>query len=75
MIKISARKRDGGSWGDCEFSARSLESGIRTAARKLGLRGAICGRERVGSDQYAVNVDGVVMMVVATGAQPRRSQT
>ena len=65
-MQISARKRDGGSWGDCEFSARSQETGIRTAARKLGLRGPVLTTERVGSSQFAVNVDGVVMMVVVS---------
>ena len=64
MLTISARKRDGGSWGDCEFAARAQESGIRTAARKLGLRGPILTTERVGSSQFMVNVNGVVMMVV-----------
>lgn len=68
-VKISARVRDGGSWGDCEFSARSLESGIRTAAKKLGLRGPICGRTIVGTSQYEVNVDGVIMMVIESVAE------
>ena len=63
-VRISARVRDGGRWGDCEFSASSLESGIRTAARKLGLKGPILTKQRVGSDQYEINVDGRSMMVV-----------
>lgn len=66
MVKISARKRDGGNWGDCEFEARTVESGIRTAARKLGLSGPIINNELVGSSQFAVNVDGIVMMVVVS---------
>ena len=37
---------------------------LRTAARKLGLRGPILTVERVGSEQWAVNVDGQMMMVV-----------
>jgi hypothetical protein len=63
-IRISARVRDGGRWGDCEFSASSLESGIRTAARKLGLKGPILTKQRVGSEQYDVNVYGRSMMVI-----------
>lgn len=63
--QISARVRDGGRWGDCEFAARSFESGVRTAARKLGLRGGICSTERVGSSQWEINVDGCMMMVIA----------
>lgn len=46
------------------WRARSRESGFRTAARKLGLRGPILTVERVGSSQWAVNVDGRMMMVV-----------
>ena len=64
MVAISARVRDGGSWGGCEFAARSVESGVRTAARKLGLRGPILTTERVGSSQFAINVDGRMMMVI-----------
>lgn len=64
MTYVSARKRDGGSWGDCVFRARSFETGVRTAAKKLGLRGAILTLERVGESQWSVNVDGRVMMVI-----------
>jgi len=64
-LQISARKRDGGHWGDCEFRARSLESACRTAARKLGLRGPVLTRERVGASEYLVNVNGVAMMLVS----------
>ena len=63
MISVSARVRDNGSWGDCEFKARSQDSAIRTAARKLGLRGPILTRERVGATEYAVNVNGAMMIV------------
>lgn len=64
-MQINARKRDGGNWGDALFRARSLESGIRTAARKLGLRGQVLSMQQVGESQYAVNVDGQMMMVIA----------
>ena len=64
-VQLQARIRDGGQgWGTAPtFRARSRESGFRTAARKLGLRGPILTVERVGSSQWAVNVDGRVMMV------------
>jgi hypothetical protein len=68
VIAISARVRDGGRWGDCEFRARSIASGLRTAARKLGLRGPILIRHRVGESQWAVNVDGRMMIVIAKEA-------
>jgi hypothetical protein len=60
------RVRDGGrGWdGAPTFRARSRESGFRTAARKLGLRGPVLTVERVGSEQWAVNVNGQMMMVV-----------
>lgn len=63
---ISARVRDGGNWGDCEFTARSFASGVRTAARKLGLHGTVLTTERVGFEQYQVNVDGHMMMIILT---------
>jgi hypothetical protein len=64
MYDISARKRDGGNWGDCEFRARSIGTAIKTAAKKLGLKGPITTREQVGSSQWAVNVDGTMMMII-----------
>ena len=66
MVTISARVRDSQQgWGGCVFSARSFGTGVRTAARKLGLRGPILNTERVGSSQWAVNVNGCVMMIIA----------
>lgn len=65
---VSARIRDGegprSQWGNCEFQGRSLDTAIRTAARKLGLRGLILTTQRVGADQYDINVDGRSMMLI-----------
>ena len=66
-IQISARVRDGGRWGDCEFSASSFETGIRTAAKKLGLKGPLLNKQLIGSEQWDINVDGRSMMVIAKG--------
>jgi len=69
-MTITARIRDRAlpgqqGWiGAPTFRARSRESGFRTAAKKLGLRGRILTIERVGSDEWAVNVNGTTMMVV-----------
>ena len=64
-VFLQARIRDGAGWNTAPtFRARSRESGFRTAARKLGLRGRVLTIERVGSEQWAVNVDGHMMMVV-----------
>jgi len=66
---IEARIRDGAGWDQSiTVRARSVDSGLRTAARKLGLSGAILGRERVGSTQWAVNVNGRVMMAIIAEA-------
>lgn len=63
-VNIEARKRDG-QWQDgVSFRARGVDSGIRTAARKLGLKPPTTW-ERVGNRQWSVNCDGIVMMVVA----------
>ena len=66
VIRVSARIRDGGVWGDCEFTARSFETGLSSAARKLGLHGDILTTEKVGSSQWLVNVDGRAMMVITS---------
>lgn len=64
-LRLKARVRDGSlGWEAPSFAARSRESGFRSAARRLGLRGPILTVERVGSEQWAVNVDGQMMMVV-----------
>lgn len=63
-ITISARVRDGGRWGDCEFVARSMQNGMRTAARKLGLRGPILTCRQMGASQYEINVNGCTMMLI-----------
>jgi hypothetical protein len=64
-IHLKARVRDGQlGWEAPSFVARTRESGIRSAARRLCLRGPILAVERVGSEQWAVNVDGTMMMVV-----------
>lgn len=71
MINISARKRDGSgqgtNWGDCEFRAKSFHTAVKTAAKKLGIRGPVLTWERVGSEEWAVNVDGTMMMIIARG--------
>ncbi len=68
LLTVSARKRDGEgagtNWGDCEFKAKSFETAFKTAAKKLRLRGRILSIEQVGSEQWAVNVDGTMMMVI-----------
>jgi hypothetical protein len=71
-LHLQARRRDGGrGWDEAlSFAARTRESGFRTAARKLGLRGPILSVERVGSSQWAVNVDGQMMMVVESSERP-----
>jgi len=64
-IRLKARVRDGQlGWEAPSFMAHSRESGFRSAAKRLGLRGPILTVERVGSEQWAVNVDGTMMMVV-----------
>ena len=67
-VVLIARRRDGdgplSQWDAARFIARSRETGFRTAARKLGLTGPILSIERVGSEQWAINVDGTMMMVV-----------
>jgi len=64
-IKIEARTEKTG-WDKSEaFTARSFESGVRTAARKLGLRGPVLTTERVGSSQWLVNVNGQRMHIIA----------
>jgi hypothetical protein len=70
MLKVSARNRDGGKWGDCEFRARSVGSAFATAAKRLKLRGPILSTEKVGSEQWLVNVDGTPMMVIIHSAVP-----
>lgn len=73
MIEIKARVRDGaGGWETaitvrCRTWDAARTSGLRRAARRLGLHGPILGRERVGASQFAVNVDGRIMMVVESG--------
>ena len=64
-MRIVAKRRDGTAWQSAiTFFARSRETAFRTAARKLGIRGPVLTSERVGSDQWLVNVDGVPMMVL-----------
>lgn len=64
-LTIQCRVRDGGGGWDTapRLRVRTRESGFRTAAKRLGLRGPILTVERVGSSQWAVNVDGRIMMV------------
>ncbi len=65
MVQIEARVRDGAGWDQAiTVRARSVESGRRTAARKLGLCGPILTTHRVGSSQFESNVDGVSMMTI-----------
>ena len=64
MYQVSARKRDGGSWGDCEFRARSIGTAIKTAAKKLKLSGHVLSTEQVGTSQWMVNVDGNMMSII-----------
>ena len=65
MIQITAY-RAGTIRPEVRFRARSLDSGIRTAARKLGVSLAYGHTtERVGSSQYRV-VGDVAMMVVSS---------
>lgn len=71
-LYLQARIRDSAqNWNTApSWLARSRESGFRTAARKLGLRGRILTVVRVGSSQWEVNVDGKVMMVVESRVRP-----
>ena len=64
MVTIRARVRDGAGWDQAiTVRAKAVASGRRTAARRLGLRGPILTVERVGSSQWACNVNGTVMMI------------
>jgi hypothetical protein len=63
-VVIEARLREGQGWDTAVMvRGRALDSAIRTAARKLGLRGPVLGREQSGEGLYTVNVDGSAMMV------------
>jgi hypothetical protein len=66
VITLTARILPGQSWsGAASFRASSLETGIRTACRRLGVN---CSRgrtvERVGASQWRVTGNGVSIMVV-----------
>ena len=68
MMTITARILPGQSWtGATVFRARSFESGIQTACRKLGVstsRG--CTRERIGSSQWRVTGNDTSIMVIVS---------
>jgi hypothetical protein len=67
-LTITARILPGGSWaGATTFRARSFESGLRTACRKLGVS-VSHGRtvERVGSSQWRVTGNDTSIMVIVS---------
>jgi hypothetical protein len=68
VISITARILPGQSWaGATTFRARSLETGIRTACRKLGVA-CSHGRtvERVGASQWRVTGNDMSIMIVVS---------
>ena len=68
MISVTARILPGQSWaGAASFRARSIETGIRTACRRLGVS-CSHGRtvERVGASQWRVTGNSVSIMVLVT---------
>ena len=68
MLTITARLMSHQSWaGATTFRAHSLDTGIRTACRKLGVS---CSHghtvERVGSSQWRVTGNSLSIMVVVS---------
>ena len=70
-VRLQARVRDSEqTWNAVPmFWARSRESGFRTAAKKLGLKGRVLTVRRAGENLWEVNVNGKAMMVAEVGSR------